>query len=135
MPEHECHALPVSGRLVAIILYCLLRRNGVVRQLDGIYLVTLLVQRTNGIDRIGVVRIIHSLLGTQGGLVQFGIRRTTGYAAQAQPLQAECVCRAEHCAHVVLAAYIIQYNYYRHFSCGSKRLRREAVHIGYRFLG
>lgn len=57
MPEYECHRL--SGCVGG---YCLLQAYRIVRQLDGIYLVSLLMQCANSVNSVSVIRIFDRLL-------------------------------------------------------------------------
>lgn len=80
-------------------------------------------QLGDGIQHCGVVRPRHGVLGTQGGLVNLGLGRNGGDAAQADALDQEGIGCAKHATHVHLAAHVVEHH-------GDGQLCKVAILLG-----
>ena len=70
-----------------------------------------------------------AVLGAEGRLVYFRVRRHGGYSAQQHFLNAEGVARAQHRTHVIHAAHVVEHDDERQLVSRLKLVHRQAVHL------
>ena len=86
-----------------------LQRHTVFDLLDGKHLVMVSAKLFAGIFGGGKIAPAHGFIGTQGGLVDFAVRRTGRDATQIKCLDAKSIGGAEKRAHIAQRADVVEY--------------------------
>ena len=98
--------------------------------LDGIDGVTLCLQVMHGVECVLVILPFDGFFGTEGGLVDLGIRRAAAYAAEHDAFDAHGIGGAKDSTYVMLATNVIEYYDQRQFLRLAVLVEVHATHFG-----
>ena len=120
-------------RLTIDDLIChLFERDRVVRLLNGIDGISLLLQRINGIQRVGKILPFDAFFCTQSSLMNLRVGRTTTDSAKHNALNTHRIGRTKNRTYIMLTADVIEHHHQRDLIRLLVLRHTQAVHFGCR---